>query len=280
MTTQPTMEPDVADRYLALMKQCLTRYIFINEELRPLGGTRWEAPAYDQVSKLLSRVGIAFGRMGGDRHLRECGWDLPRHAETMIGLKRLDNVQECVTDVLRRGVPGDLIETGVWRGGTTIFMRAILAAFGDNHRRVWVADSFHGLPTPDPRRYPADNYEFSTVCPWLDIGVEQVKANFAKYDLLDSQVKFLEGWFKDTLPAAPIESLAVIRLDGDLYESTIDSISALYPKLSIGGYVIVDDYDAIGACRKAIDDYRHESDITDPLRRIDPTGVFWKRGPA
>jgi O-methyltransferase len=274
---ESAMQRVVADRYLDLMKQCLTRYIFIDEELRPLGHGRWPAPAYQRASKVLSHVGVAFGKLGGDRHLRECGFDLPRHAETMVGLKRLDNLQECVVHVLQRGIPGDLIETGVWRGGTTILMRAILAAYEVTDRRVWVADSFHGFPNPDPDRYPADSYGFSLDCPWLNVGVEAVKANFAKYDLLDDQVEFLVGWFKDTLPKAPIDQLAVMRLDGDLYESTMDAMAALYPKLSVGGYVIVDDYNVIEACRRATNDYRQAFEIDDPLESIDPTGVFWRK---
>jgi O-methyltransferase len=268
---------DVSDRYLDLMKQCLTRYLFIDEELRPVGGTRWRAPVYDRISAVLRRFGLAFGRVGGNRHLRANGWDLPTHAETMVGLKRLDHVQQCVTDVLRTGIPGDLIEAGVWRGGTTIFMRAILAAHGDTTRRVWVADSFRGFPAPNSALYPADSYDFSIDCPWLDVGLEQVKANFAKYGLLDSQVEFLVGWFRDTLPVAPIERLAVIRLDGDLYESTMDSLTALYPKLSDGGYVIVDDYHAVDACRRAITDYRDAHGIVGEMQLIDPTGVYWQK---
>lgn len=74
----------------------------------------------------------------------------------MVGLKRLDNLQYCVETVLRDGVEGDLIETGVRRGGSCIFMRGILAAYGDTTRKVYVADSFEGLPAPDPGKYPAD----------------------------------------------------------------------------------------------------------------------------
>jgi O-methyltransferase len=85
----------------------------------------------------------------------------------------------------------------------------------------------------------------------LAVSLEQVKANFDRYGLLDDQVRFLKGWFRDTLPVAPIERLAVLRLDGDMYESPMDTLVNLYPKLSEGGYVIVDDYGAIPACRQA-----------------------------
>ena len=109
------------------------------------------------------------------------------------------------------------------------------------------------------------------------MSLDQVKANFARYDLLDDRVQFLKGWFKDTLPHAPISRLAVMRLDGDLYESTMDALTALYPKLSPGGYVIIDDYGAINACRQAVHDFRNTHGIEDPIQEVDWTGAYWRR---
>ena len=212
-----------------------------------------------------------------DPGLREKGGDWPENAQTMIGLKRLDNLQFCVEDALARGVPGDLIETGVWRGGATIFMRAILKAHSVEDRRVWVADSFEGLPPPDPERYPQDRGDQLHTFDQLAVSVEQVRANFERYGLLDEQVGFLEGWFRDTLPEAPTERLAVVRLDGDMYESTMDALVNLYPKLSVGGYLIVDDYGAVPTCRQAVHDYREAHGVHEELRPIDWTGVFWQR---
>ena len=195
----------------------------------------------------------------------------------MIGLYRLDNLQQCITDVLRREVPGDLIEAGAWRGGATIFMRAVLAAYGDTERQVWVADSFEGLPQPDPERFPAEAGDKHWVWEQLAVSVEEVQANFARYGLLDERVRFLPGWFKETLPSAPIERLAVLRLDGDMYGSTMDALEALYPKLSVGGYVIVDDYSNIPQCKEAVNDFRNAHQIIDPIESIDWTGVYWQR---
>lgn len=208
---------------------------------------------------------------------RELGLDWPRLAHSMIGCKRMQNLRSCVEDVIARGVPGDLIETGVWRGGSTIFMRGICKAYGVKDRTVWVADSFQGLPAPDPEKYPADAGSIHHECTPLAISLEQVQANFASYGLLDDQVRFLKGWFKDTLPQAPIKQLAVARLDGDMYESTMDALQALYPKLSPGGYLIVDDYGAVGACKAAVEDYRKANHISEPIQPIDNIGVFWRR---
>lgn len=209
---------------------------------------------------------------------REFGLDWPRHAETMVGLRRLNAVEHCVVEALRQDVPGDLIEAGVWRGGTAILMRGTLAAWGVTDRRVWLADSFAGLPKPAAQTYPADAGVDYTGHRQLAVSVPQVKANFARYSLLDDQVVFLRGLFKDTLPSAPIERLAVMRLDGDLYESTMDALVALYPKLSVGGYCIIDDFGALPSCRRAVEDYRRGHGISEEIMTAgDWTGVYWRR---
>lgn len=201
----------------------------------------------------------------------------PARAHTMIGLLRLDSLQHCIENIITDNVPGDLIETGVWRGGACIFMRAVLKAYCVDDRRVWVADSFNGVPPPDAEKYPADAGLNLNDYPVLAVAIEAVRESFARYDLLDDQVGFIEGWFRDTLPTAPIQRLAVLRLDGDLYESTMDALTNLYPKLSVGGYVIVDDYGAIGACAQAVHDFRKAHNIADDLVRIDWSGVLWRR---
>jgi hypothetical protein len=205
-------------------------------------------------------------------------------AVSMLPLARMANLQKCVVDVLRRPIPGDLIETGVWRGGATILMRAILKVYEVTDRIVWVADSFEGLPEPDPRKFPVESKfhrdplmkEFYRN---FAASLEDVKRNFAAYGLLDNHVKFLKGWFKDTLPHAPIAKLAVMRLDGDYYESTMDALTNLYDKLSIGGYVIIDDYgqDAWTNCRQAVDEFRSRHGITDETVRVDSSCYFWRR---
>jgi hypothetical protein len=211
------------------------------------------------------------------RAVRMIGKDWPEEAETMVGMLRLDCIQECVETVIREGVPGDLLEAGVWRGGATIFMKGILAAYGVQDRRVWVADSFRGLPVPDEINFPQDVLEDLSSFDELAVSQEQVRANFARYDLLDDNVRFLEGWFKDTLPTAPVDALAVLRLDGDYYESTIQILESLYHKVSPGGFVIVDDYGCIEACRQAVTDFRVANGIEDPIVTVDWTGVYWRR---
>ena len=200
----------------------------------------------------------------------------PLRALTMIGLKRLDNIQFCMEDAIKNNVPGDFIEAGAWRGGATIFMRAVLKANGETTRKVWVADSFEGLPPPDPKNYPADK-EMKLYKEPLAVSEEQVKQNFERFGLLDSQVIFLKGFFKNSLPKAPIDKLAVLRIDADLYESTLEALTYLYPKLSRGGYVIIDDYNTIDPCHAATDFYRTQNSIQGKILGIDESGVYWQK---
>ena len=196
----------------------------------------------------------------------------------MIGMQRLMSLQHCVEAVLRDDIPGDLVECGVWRGGACILMRAVLAVYGDETRCVWLADSFQGVPAPDKVNYAADeNLRLDLSADVLAISEYAVKANFERYGLLDDRVRFLPGWFKDTLSTAPINRIALLRLDGDLYESTIQALSSLYPRLSTGGFCIVDDYHPIEACRRAVIDYREGQGISSAIVEIDGSGVFWRK---
>lgn len=213
-----------------------------------------------------------------DRAKREAGLDWPSRACSMIGKKRILQLQRAAEFVIERDIPGDFIETGVWRGGACILLRAVLLAWGVIDRRVWLADSFQGLPPPDAERYPADHGQRLHEYPQLAVSLASVRANFERYGLLDAQVVFLPGWFRDTLPTAPIERLAILRLDGDLYESTIQALSALYDKLSVGGFAIIDDYGVFPNCRAAVEDFRRERGISERIYDIDGSGVYWQRG--
>lgn len=272
---------DSRELYLDLLKKCLTYWIW-GESHYPLGGLHGASRIYRYcgvryLEKLFGVLGLRIVReQPMNPELRREGRDWPILAHTMIGLKRLDNLQHCVETALREGVPGDLIETGVWRGGASIFMRAMLKAHGVTDRTVWIADSFRGLPPSDGDKFPADKGKNWNRFDYLRVSLEQVKDNFRRYDLWDEQVKPLVGWFKDTLPTAPIARLAVARLDGDMYESTMDALRALYFKISPGGFLIVDDF-AIHGCRRAVEDFRKEQGIDDEIHTVDWSGIYWRK---
>lgn len=214
------------------------------------------------------------------RESRDGGLDWPSVAHTMIGSVGLDHIEWCLTQAVADNVPGDFIETGVWRGGACIFARGFLKVHGIEDRSVWVADSFEGIPEIGEDGHPLDHqYGWHRLNHVLGVSEDQVRENFARYGLLDDQVRFVRGRFRDSLPTAPIERLAVLRLDGDLYESTVSALTHLYPKVSVGGFVIVDDY-KIPQCREAVHEYRAKHGLdADELQEI-PRGsgpVFWRR---
>ena len=264
-----------ARAYLDLLARCLTRELFLDQEWWDVGLDDWPGGS-EQVRLVLREQGWRLVRRG-DPQARAEGRDWPPTAETMIGTARLDNVLDCCVRAVLDGIPGDFAETGVWRGGTTILMRGVLAALGEEQRSVWVADSFEGLPVPDAEQYPADDGLDWSHVEVLKVDADAVRANFERYGLLDERVRLLEGWFCDTLPDAPIERLSVLRLDGDLYQSTMDALTALEPRVSSGGFVIVDDYGGWPSCRAAVDDYRRDRGIDVPIHAVDWTGVWWRK---
>ena len=264
--------------YLELLKNTLTHSF--GDTYQPIRTRAGVLRHYivSPIQTLLSRFQLELVRRRPfDARAREEGKDWPVDAETMVGLRRLTNVQICISNVIREKVPGDFIETGVWKGGTTIFMRAMLKVYGERSRKVWVADSFQGVPKPNAKKYPADKRDSHWRHSKLAISLDTVRGNFKRYGLLDDQVRFLPGWFHETLPTADIEKLAILRLDADMYESTIIPLEILYPKLSPAGYVIIDDYGAVHACKKAVDDYREKNAIREPMHPIDWSGYYWKK---
>src|ERR1051326_107945 len=285
----------IAQKYIELLKSALLDELYIDNEARiiltvmamlnqqrltfeDLFHIRRQAHLFEALQQS-KRNGMVFfvsraqdGTAKPDHSMR----NYTELAHTMIGRKRLDNIQHCIETVIEENIPGDVIETGIWRGGAAIFMRGVLAAHGVTDRIVWAADSFGGGPPPS---HPEDvGFDLSArKYPFLAVSLDEVSDLFRKYGLLDDQVKFLKGWFKDTLPGAPVESLSVLRLDGDLYESTMDALNPLYHKVSEGGVVIVDDYHSCPPCRRAVDEFRASHRISDAMIAIDEQSIFWRK---
>ena len=209
--------------------------------------------------------------------LREKGNDWTLMGSTMIGLRRLDNIRDLLKAIILNNVEGDYVETGVWRGGASIFARAVIAAYGEQRRRVsYVCDSFSGLP-PGDRNLDAGDKNWDKTS-YLEVPYDIVANNFVKYGLLDENVVFVKGLFRDSLGplSSKIKTLSIMRLDGDMYESTVDVLYRLYDKLSIGGYVIMDDWFGFPA-RSACEDFFKAHGIDPEITAIDDLAVFWKK---
>ena len=195
----------------------------------------------------------------------------PDVAHTLLSLSRLNNIEECMFAAIFDKVPGDFMECGVWRGGACILMRAYLHANGIGNRKVVCVDSFAGVPPPT---LSIDKNETFHTFGYLSVSLEEVKENFSKYGLLDDRVQFYKTWFKDICWGSP---LALLRIDGDLYESTWDCLTRLYKCVSIGGFVIIDDYVCMPHVKAAVDDFRRQWGVNEEIAGVDWSAVYWRK---
>ncbi len=246
---------DLKERYLYLLRESLVDAIYKEGQLTHKGEPLTE-----------KRVG--------------CGNYWPLRAHTMVGRQRLDNIKYCIEYCLEHNIPGDFLEAGVWRGGACIYAAAVLKVNGSN-RKVYVADSFSGVPPPDKINYPQDKKDNHYLKTYLSVSQKKVEDNFRIYDLLYENVIFVKGLFKDSLPKLDVKSLAVLRVDGDMYSSTMQVLDALYDKVPIGGFVILDDFSkrthaSLRAKEGAID-FRAKRNVPGRMYRIDYQSVYWQK---
>ncbi len=280
----PSPEDKQRFSYLGLLKRALVNLIYPEHELRirflekrAAGMTGLERKRY--LRDIRYREPELYQAVIDAKH--DFGISDRAHyafSHTMIGLPGLDNLERCAEAVFSENIPGDFMEAGVCQGGAAIFMRALQRAYGEGGRRLWAADSFEGLPPPGSGPDAALGLDLSeTKAPSLAFSLDGVRDNFIRYDLLDSQVVFLQGWFTTTLPTAPIEQLAILRLDADLYSSTKISLECLYSKVVPGGFIIIDDYGFFAGCRQAVDEYRARHGITEPIKPVNQSCVYWRK---
>jgi O-methyltransferase len=217
------------------------------------------------------------GQTKFDSDMRDRGLDWPSLAFSMIGAARMRNLRVLMERVIGEDIAGDFVETGVWRGGASIMAKAVIDAYGDKKRRVYLADSFAGLPPPNSEKYPMDEGLDLNIYEELAVSEDEVRGNFAKMGMLDKRVITVKGWFKDTMPSFPAQKIAILRLDGDLYESTIDPLNYLYDRVSPNGWIIVDDYECFDACKQAVTDFMEARKLRPAIQHIDGIGVFFKK---
>lgn len=249
--------------YLEFIKRVLTDTLN-DEEIKNNFFKNKEIPSDLTIQKILSTP-ISNERLNG--------LDWPENAHTMIGIKRLNNLHFCLDKIRLNNIGGDIVETGVWRGGASIFSK-IYCNLYKLDKKVFVVDSFEGLPFPEHHEDFGDkHYEID----YLKVSLDEVKNNFLLYNCLDEKVVFLKGWFSNTLPNnKEIKNIALLRMDGDMYKSTMDVFNSCYHKVTDFGQIIIDDY-CLPTCKRAVEFFRTENNITNPFTIIDNCGIFWEK---
>jgi cephalosporin hydroxylase len=186
-------------------------------------------------------------------------------AYTDIGRVRLDHLEECLDTIREEVVRGDWVEAGTGRGGAAIFMRGYLEAYNLGRPRVWVADRFGGGAAPSENGSPSFAPDLNAV-----------REGFSTFGLLDGRVAFLQGPLSNTLNEAPIKKIALLRIGGHDSDEHRAALEALYDKVALGGIVVIDDY-RTPECVAAIDEFRSEQGVAEPLERIDWSGAWWRK---
>lgn len=182
---------------------------------------------------------------------------------TMTSLERVLTAVRATAYISENHIPGDVVECGVWRGGSTMAIARTLREHGDVSRRLYLYDTFDGMVQPTASDTDYRGTEAATVLSelqqsgekWCYASVEDVQANLAKTQYPFERIVFVKGPVETTIPGTVPEAIALLRLDTDWYESTRHELLHLYPRLSPGGVLIVDDYGHWKGSRQAVDEY-------------------------
>jgi O-methyltransferase len=205
-------------------------------------------------------------------------------AYTMTSPERLFAMRDATRHVLIAAIPGDIVECGVWRGGSAMIAALVMAEAAE-HRRLWLYDTFEGMtePTEHDRDFRGvsvhDEYEHrkATAGGWAIATLRDVRTNMAATGHPDDLIEFIEGPVEETIPSRAPDQIALLRLDTDWYESTRHELRHLWPRLSPGGILIIDDYGHFQGARKAVDE--HFAEVGPHiLSRIDYTGRLVVKG--
>lgn len=200
---------------------------------------------------------------------------------TMTSPERVHALVTAVEYIVRSEIPGDMVECGVWRGGSMMAVALTLKRLGADGRHLRLYDTFTGMPPA--RNIDADlsgrkasklleeqDPEISDV--WARANLEEVRGNMRETGYPSENISYVKGKVEETLPARAPDRIALLRLDTDWYASTRHELEQLYPRLSPGGVLIIDDYGHWQGARKAVDEYIEKLGIPILLCRIDYTG--------
>ena len=205
-------------------------------------------------------------------HRRLCGNDWPPFGFTMVGIIRLINVAQLISNVVRTGVQGDFAELGVWRGGTCIFAQRLFGVLEPSKTRmIHVFDAFESLP----------GYGGNSA--FLENSAADVRENFEVMGAMSKHVKFHVGLFQQTTKAFQTEHdvtntrLAILRIDGNFYDSYQDALYRMYEYVPVGGYVIFDDVMSHAAVMRCWEDFKADQGLPETLTRIDKHSAYFQK---
>jgi O-methyltransferase len=199
---------------------------------------------------------------------------------TMTSIERIESLLNAVRYIVEHDIPGDIVECGVWRGGSMMAVAHMLRSLNAK-RAIRLFDTFEGMPPPSPLdcdlhgRQASDllaHADKRTSDVWAYSSLEEVQANLCTTGYDPAHLEFLVGRVEDTIPAHAPDRIALLRLDTDWYESTLHELQHLYPRLSSGGVLIIDDYGHWQGAKRAVDEYLATSRSKLLLNRIDYTG--------
>ena len=217
----------------------------------------------------------------------------PHHRETIAAVspatmtspERILSLCEAIDYIQNNNIPGDIVECGVWKGGSMAAIARTLVHSGSTQRKLWLYDTFEGMsaPTDDDVDFlgrgasqlldaaPTDQAD-SRESIWCRCALEQVRDTMALTTYPNQNIRYVKGKVEDTLATESPDQISLLRLDTDWYESTRCEMETLFPKLAIGGVLVIDDYGHWQGCRKAVDEYFSQNNICMFLHRVDYTG--------
>jgi O-methyltransferase len=260
----PAANPDqFCSSHLTLVRDTLTGTVLKTKSVTPFVGKKAVLAPYNAAA-------------------RTAGTDWCDGCFTMAGTARIDNVRLLVQDVVKKNVPGDFLEAGTWRGGSSIMARMTMKCLNVGaERMVHVCDSFDGLPGASTG---LDSNHW-TAMDFLRVSVDQVRDNFRSMGALDNNVRFYKGYFQFSLPPLRLQlqkegrKIAVLRGDGDMLESYLDILYNLYEFVPIGGYFICDDCPGIAVAMQAINMFRERHGIHEAIFSVtgSAAGMYWQK---